>query len=79
MPRPTSPDLQTNWKICLPATLAGKVEFLLFDNLHNKPKYGARNKLIVALLEQWLSQQRIAGYEDAVVDVPTVQQLLETP
>lgn len=57
MPRPQNPDLTKYWKICLPATLAGRVEFLLFDRLHNKPRYGSRGQLIKTLLEDWVAQQ----------------------
>lgn len=58
MPRPLNPDLTKKWKICLPATLAGTVEFYLFDRLHNKPKYGSRGKLITELLEGWVAEQK---------------------
>jgi hypothetical protein len=56
--RPFNPDLTKNWKISLPATLAGTVEFYLFDPLHKKPLYGARGKLIATLLEQWVDDQK---------------------
>ena len=57
MSRPFNPDLTKNWKISLPATLAGTVEFYLFDPLHKKPIYGSRAKLITELLEKWVSDQ----------------------
>jgi hypothetical protein len=57
VPRPFNPDLTKNWKISLPATLAGTVEFYLFDPLHKKPLYGSRGKLIASLLEQWVIDQ----------------------
>lgn len=56
MPRSVNPDLIKVWKINLPATLAGKVEFILWDNLHGKPQYGERSKLIQALLTEWLAR-----------------------
>jgi hypothetical protein len=56
--RPLNPDLTKNWKVSLPATLAGTVEFYLFDHLHNKPTYGARARLIATLLEQWVAEQK---------------------
>ena len=61
MSRPLNPDLTKHWKISLPATLAGTVELYLFDRLHNKPLYGSRGRLITALLEQWVDEQRRAA------------------
>jgi hypothetical protein len=58
MSRPLNPDLTKHWKISLPATLAGIVEFYLFDPLHGKPIYGSRGKLIATLLEEWVRQQK---------------------
>ena len=58
MGRPFNPDLTKNWKVSLPATLAGTVEFYLFDPLHKKPMYGSRGKLITALLENWVAEQK---------------------
>lgn len=58
MARPLNPDYTKYWKICLPATLAGTVEFYLFDPLHKKPKYGSRAKLISELLEKWVQEQK---------------------
>lgn len=54
MPRPMNPDLTKNWNTSLPATLAGKVEHLLFDEISCKPRYGARGKLLEELLMFWL-------------------------
>lgn len=61
MSRPLNPDLTKHWKISLPATLAGTVEFYLFDPLHKKPIYGSRAKLITGLLEKWVSDQKAAA------------------
>jgi hypothetical protein len=58
MSRPLNPDLTKHWKISLPATLAGIVEFYLFDPLHGKPIYGSRGKLIATLLENWVREQK---------------------
>lgn len=58
MARPQNPDLTKYWKICLPATLAGTVEFYLFDRLHNKPRYGARGELLARLLSDWVVEQK---------------------
>jgi hypothetical protein len=56
--RPQNPDLTKNWKICLPAQLAGAVEFYLFDNLHKKPRYGARGELLTRLLSSWVDEHK---------------------
>lgn len=57
MARPVNPDLNIAWKLVLPATLAGRVEYALMDPVLNKPIYGSRNKLVTALLTRWLEQQ----------------------
>ena len=67
MSRPLNPDLTKHWKISLPATLAGTVEFYLFDPLHGKPIYGSRGKLIATLLESWVQEQKTAGQSPALV------------
>lgn len=74
MARPFNPDLYTPWKINIPATTAGKVEFALLDPVHQKPIYGSRNKLITALLEHWLARE--AGRSE-LPPVPTITQLRE--
>ena len=71
MPRPFNPDLIRPWKITIPATLAGRVEFALMDRITNKPIYGARNKLISALLTRWLAEQ--GG--DPAPPVPSLEEL----
>lgn len=76
MPRPFNPDLSTPWKISMPATLAGKVEYVLLDPIHSKPIYGSRNKLIVALLERWLAEQT-GTPRDQLPHVPSVMELRE--
>lgn len=55
MARPPNEDLIKPWKINLPATTAGCVEHLLFDPIHNRPRYGVRAKLVDALLLRWLA------------------------
>lgn len=71
MSRPFNPDLSTAWKINLPATLAGQVEFALLDPVHQKPIYGARNRLIGALLTRWLAEQ------SGRTELPHVPSILE--
>lgn len=57
MPRPVNPDLTIDWKVCLPATLAGSVEHELMDTITGKPRYAARSKLIAYLLAGWLRER----------------------
>lgn len=54
MPRHTSSTPPHPWKVTLPSDLAGTIEFLTFDRIHNRPLYSARSKLIRQLLERWL-------------------------
>jgi hypothetical protein len=72
MPRPFNPDLSTPWKLNMPATIAGKIEYLLLDPIHQKPIYASRNKLVVSLLEWWLARE--AGHPD-LPHVPSVIEL----
>lgn len=72
--RPFNSDLSTPWKINMPATLAGKVEFTLLDPIHQKPIYASRNRLIVALLEWWLARERGLNV-DQLPHVPSVSEL----
>jgi hypothetical protein len=74
MPRPFNPDLSTPWKINMPATLAGKVEYMLLDPIHGKPIYASRNKLLVSLLEWWIAREQ--GY-NTTPHVPSVVELRE--
>lgn len=57
MPRPMNDDLYTRWKLVVPATLAGKIEYMLTDPVHQKPIYGSRTRLVSALLENWIAIQ----------------------
>jgi len=50
-------ELRVEWKISLPATLAARIELLLLDPGKLKPEYGARSRLIVELLENWLDER----------------------
>ena len=72
MPRPMNDDLYTRWKLVVPATLAGKIEFMLTDPVHQKPIYGTRTKLITALLEEWIAKQRQA---EVLPPVPSLAEL----
>lgn len=55
MARPFNPDLTKNWKVCLPAPLAARVELALFNPVTKKPAYGDRGKVIAEALEIWLA------------------------
>lgn len=55
--RPPADDFYRQWKIHLPATLAGQVEFLLLDPVHGKPRYGARAKLMEKLLSDFMADE----------------------
>lgn len=57
MSRPLNDEPTVDWKILLPAPLAGRIENMLIDPIHSKPIYGARAKLIRALLENWIAEQ----------------------
>lgn len=54
MPRKMNPDLMIDWKVVLPAHIAGAVEFELMDPITKKPRYGERSRLIAQLLADWL-------------------------
>jgi hypothetical protein len=57
MARPFNNDLTKAWKLHVPATIAGKVEYKLFDPILGRPHYAARSHLLVALLEYWLARE----------------------
>lgn len=73
MPRPLNPDLNKPWKVLLPATLAGRIEFMLIDPIHKKPIYAARAKLLSSLLEWWIARE--SGADPA--HLPSVPSLLD--
>jgi len=74
MSRPFNSDLSTPWKINMPATLAGKIEFILLDPIHQKPIYASRNKLIVALLNWWEARERGLP-NDQLPHIPSIAEL----
>lgn len=53
MPRVTT-EPTVDWKISVPASIAGAVELKLADPIRGRPIYGARAQLIKFLLEDWL-------------------------
>lgn len=71
-------DLLVAWKLHVPATLAGQVEFLLHDGIFNKPKYGARGELITALLDWWTKRERnIRNGRPHDADLPSIPTAIE--
>lgn len=71
MPRRPNPDLIKPWKVSLPATTAGRVEYVLLDPVHRIPLYGARGKLIDILLNMWLD--KVSGREPR--DFPSLDEI----
>lgn len=65
-------DLLRNWKITLPATLAGRVEAMLLSPVHQKPIYGTRARLVEALLEYWVA---VESGSASPPHVPSVHEL----
>jgi hypothetical protein len=76
MGRPLNDDLNRPWKLLLPATLAGRVEYILIDPIHSKPIYGARNTLVIALLEWWIARESGVPAEH-LPKVPSIVELRE--
>lgn len=44
-------------KLSLPQDLSARVDILLWDAALQKPRYGARSKLIETLLSKWCDEQ----------------------
>lgn len=74
MSRPFNEDLNRAWKIILPAPVAGRIEYMLTDPVHNKTKYGARAQLIKSLLEWWIARESGVTIE-SLPQVPTLNEL----
>ena len=68
MPRDTSGELRTEWKISLPATLAALIEVSLLDPITGRSRYGSRSNLIAALLTEHLNAQGMSHQPTEVVD-----------
>lgn len=71
--RPRVPYLRVDFKVSLPAALAAEIDLSFNDPLTNRPKYGARAKLIQVLLENWLAVQH--GRVEEQQPVPTLEEL----
>lgn len=74
--RKYNPEPSKAWKIHLPASVAGAVEFQLMSPITGKPTYGTRGALIEALLRKWLSEQRIEAVVDAPATDPSITRML---
>lgn len=71
--RPRVPYLRVDFKVSLPAALAAEIDLMFVDPLTNRPRYGARAKLVQALLEGWLADQR----GETKKHIPSLQELRE--
>lgn len=72
MPKQFNADLIVKWKITLPATLAGRVEYMLLSPTYGKPIYAARARLVEALLENWVARE---SGSDVLPHVPSLEEL----
>ena len=70
--RPRVPYLRVDFKVSLPAALAAEIDLIFVNPLTNRPKYGARARLVTSLLQQWLDQQRGIIREH---HIPTLEEL----
>jgi hypothetical protein len=76
MPRRAKSELTIEWKLSMPATLAGRIENVLGDPVTGKPIYGVRNRLLVMLLDHWLAQQSNPDSPPELLpEIPTIEQL----
>jgi hypothetical protein len=74
MARPVNDDLNKPWKLNMPATLAGRMEYILRDPIHNKPLYGKRKDLVIALLEWWIARESGTPH-DRLPHIPSIAEL----
>jgi hypothetical protein len=73
--RPHAQTLRADWKLSIDAPLAARVELMLQDPLNQTPIYGARAKLVTALLEFWIAVETNAPRPP----LPTVEELRTRP
>ena len=59
MSRPRSKVRKVEWRIFIPASLAGVIENEFFDPRYGKAKYGTKSDLITQLLEQYIQREAI--------------------
>ncbi len=72
--RPRLPYLRADMKISINATVAAECDLLLEDPITKKPKYGARSKIIEALLRQWIASVR----NEEASPLPSLEELRES-
>jgi hypothetical protein len=56
--RKASLDPPVEWTVNVPSSIAVQIDLLLSDPLTGKPRYGARAKLVTALLQHYLRTAR---------------------
>lgn len=71
---PRNDELLKPWKCAISADIAGQVEFALTDPITNKPRYGARKRLLESLLGYWLAREARVP-DDQLPDIPSLEQL----
>lgn len=74
MARPRNAHLSATWKLSIPATTAARVDVLFEDPLTGRPKYGARGRLIDALLCRYLAE--LNG--ETLPPIPSLSDLRQT-
>jgi hypothetical protein len=74
--KPRKPYIRAEWKVSLKARLAGEIDLMLENPLTRKPQYGARARLIEALLDRWLAEQK--GDPTDTIAVPSLLELRES-
>lgn len=56
--RPPLPYIRDTWKVSLPAPLTAEIDLMLSNPATHRLKYGARSRLVEALLRRWLAEVR---------------------
>ncbi len=73
MSRPRSTYLRAELKISLPAALVAEIDLLLEDPVTRRPRYGAKSKLVEALLRTWLAD--IGASRSVGPTIPSLEDL----
>lgn len=71
MARPRNAHLTAKLKLSMPAPTVARLDLLFEDPLTGRPRYGARSRLIDALLQQYFAQ--MDGSE--IPQLPTLEEL----
>lgn len=61
MPRPAPSDPPTKLTLDVPESLLARLELILWDPVRQRPRYGARKKVVCTLLERWVAEQEARG------------------